>query len=228
MKISLLHPSRGRSKQAFETADTWLDRSSKKYAIQYIMCVDSDDADLNQYTKALFLFRDIESIYNHLMGFHFSIVEKPNYVVHAVNEAANMATGDMLIMVSDDFEPPFDWDISLMQAIQNKMNQSFVVMVSDNCNKKRDVITLPIMSAKAYRQFGYFFHPAFKSMWADNYLYYQAREKGLLVDARHIVFTHHHFTNDNVPLRNPVDETYVRSNNFYKEGEQIFLQLTNQ
>jgi hypothetical protein len=99
------------------------------------------------------------------------------------------------------------------------------LLVSDNCNTANNLLTLPIITKEFYQENGYFFHPDFKSMWCDNFIYEQAKRNGYLVDARQIVFTHRHYTNVNSEFRSEIDETYIRSNNMYNDGKITFDKL---
>lgn len=228
MKISLLHPSRGRSDKFLSIILDWLENASGSIIIEYVLSLDYDDSEehLSSYLSNYLLLHNTMKIVG-LSNDANLIIGPSQFVVGAVNRAARIATGDVSIMISDDFACFKNWDIELMQSIPDA-SKPFVVQVSDNCTKKTDVITLPIMTKAFYDKCGYFFHPYFKSMWADNYLYSQAVKYNCLINAMHLKFTHHHFTNDNVSLRNEFDNTYDRSNAFYDEGKEIFLQLTNQ
>ena len=53
------------------------------------------------------------------------------------------------------------------------------------------------MTRKRYERYGYIAHPAFESMWADNYLTWEAKKDAaegalMLVERLDIVFEHRH------------------------------------
>lgn len=71
MKISLLHPSRGRAEKAHKTYRNWIDKSSGGTEIEYLLSLDSDD--------------DYD-LYKHIFGFDFySIIANNNNLVEAAN-----------------------------------------------------------------------------------------------------------------------------------------------
>jgi len=240
MKISIIHPSRNRANKAHQAILQWLAASSKKAEIQYILTLDNDDSQLSEYMEWL---NKLESestqpnfTVNHIRGVS-------DYIVAAVNRGAKIAEGDILVFMADDFEAPLNWDLDIVKVIldtiQNRkeipyrvndivnLNNAYKValLVSDNCNTANNLLTLPIITKEFYQENGYFFHPDFKSMWCDNFIYEQAKRNGYLVDARQIIFTHRHYTNVNAEFRSEIDETYIRSNNMYNEGKVTFDNL---
>jgi glycosyltransferase involved in cell wall biosynthesis len=240
MKISIIHPSRNRAEKAHQAILQWLAASSKKVEIQYILTLDNDDNQLSEYMQWLNKLES-ESTQPNFTVSHIRGVS--DYIVAAVNRGAKIAKGDILIFMADDFEAPSNWDLDIVSVIfdtiQNNKELSYRVgdvtlgrnaqkvalLVSDNCNTAYNLLTLPIITKEFYQEFGYFFHPEFKSMWCDNFIYEQAKRNGYLVDARQIVFTHRHYTNVNAEFRSEIDETYIRSNNMYNEGKVTFDKL---
>jgi len=238
--ISIIHPSRNRSEKAHKAILQWLAASSKEVEIQYILSLDNDDNQLNEYMDWLNKIES-ESTQPNFTVTH--IIGVSDYIVAAVNRAATIAIGDILIFMADDFEAPLNWDLDatniIFDTIKNKKEISYRVsdvtlcrnaekvalLVSDNCNTAYNLLTLPIITKEFYNENGYFFHPEFKSMWCDNFIYEQAKRNGYLIDARHIIFIHRHYTNVNAEFRSDIDETYTRSNNMYNEGKVTFDKL---
>jgi hypothetical protein len=240
MKISIIHPSRNRANKAHQAILQWLAASSKKVEIQYILSLDNDDSQLNEYMEWLDKL-DHESTQPNFTVSHIRGVS--DYVVAATNRAAKIAIGDILIFMADDFEAPLNWDLDIVNVILKTIEikkaliyitnniaqlgnaKKVALLVSDNCNTAYNLLTLPIITKEFYQENGYFFHPEFKSMWCDNFIYEQSKRKGYLVDARQIIFTHRHYTNVNAEFRSEIDETYIRSNNMYNEGKVTFDKL---
>lgn len=238
--ISIIHPSRNRSEKAHQAILQWLAASSKKVEIQYILSLDDDDSHLSEYMDWLNKI-EAESTQPNFTATHITGIS--DYVVAATNRGAKIAKGDILIFMADDFEAPLNWDLDatniIFDTIKNKKEISYRVgnfslerdaekvalLVSDNCNTSYNLLTLPIITKEFYNENEYFFHPDFKSMWCDNFIYEQAKRNGYLVDATHIVFTHRHYTNINEEFRSEIDETYIRSNNMYNDGKITFDKL---
>src|SRR5687767_8936374 len=104
MKITLLHPSRGRAEKARQTHDLWAAKCSGLNEIEHILSIDMDD---EQTARFIELFKEFSSTK--------VIAEKNDSVVMATNRAAKYATGELLIYVSDDFECPDNWDALLAE-----------------------------------------------------------------------------------------------------------------
>jgi len=203
-KISLLHATRGRPEKAWKCRKEWLRRAKNPDAIEHIFAIDHDD----EASLPLMLA-------NHV------IVTSAGCVA-AWNAAASKSRGDVLVQVSDDFEPPMGWDESILAELGD-LSESKVLAVSDG-NRKDDLLCMSILTRKRYEEQGYMYHPDFFSMYSDNYFSVKAFEDGVVIDARErLVFNHNH------PLfgKGQWDETYIRSNSDenYAKGKAIFEKL---
>lgn len=239
MKISLLHPSRNRSKKAAEAAEFWLKNASGKHEIEYILSLDNDETQVRDYLDWLHRLDDL----HHFVKIKY-IRGHSDYVVAATNRAAKISSGDVLIFMADDFECPLNWDEKVSEIIDGNIkgrlelayrlndakaeleSKKLALLVDDGCNTNYNLLTLPIITREFYNSNGYFFHPKFKSMWCDNFIFEQAKRSGCLVDCRkQLTFLHRHFCNPNVEQKPELDETYIRSNNQYDEGKKVFDKL---
>lgn len=152
--ISILHPSRSRPERSFNTIDKWMNRSTS--GLQVIVSVDSDDPKLDEYTKYFGPENDLRLPYDFIVNDNRSAVD-------AINNAAKIATGDILIVVSDDTDCPVAWNLQLSKALSGK--QDFIVKCPDGIQSW--IITMPIMDRKYYERFGYIYHPDYKHMFVD-------------------------------------------------------------
>jgi hypothetical protein len=205
MKFTLIHPSRGRAEQAKRTKQFWIDRSSGKYEIEHILSLDQSDPQRHKY--------NLDSIV---------LINDNDCVVQATNHAAKIATGDILIYLSDDFECPKDWDKLIVQRVlrvNKTIYDNFLIKV-DDCLQKYfvPVLTIPIMSKVLYNRLGYFWHPEYKSMFVDEHLYWVCRNNGWILDSEELKFPHIHPANGKAQN----DETYQRSANNWNQGKALF------
>lgn len=202
MTISIIHPSRQRPAQAIKTAIAWLSSAKHRGDIEYIMSVDFDDSTLHQYEREL-------------EGSGVLLSVRPNTsAIEAINKAAHYAKGDLLIVVSDDFDCPFHWDFALTQLLQGK---------SDYCVKTDDglqpfIITLPIMDRVYYENQGYIYHPDYQHMYSDSHMSCKAFLEGKYINLP-IRFPHHHYSTG----RNKKDEVNVKADSTYESGRLTFL-----
>lgn len=192
MKISLVHPSRSRLARAEEAIAEWRSQASGAHELEHILSVDADDPDLDGY-------RALAARHGSRLEIHAN-----RRMVEAMNRGAEVAAGDVIVAMSDDFGCPPAWDTAIVDAIGGR--ERAAVLVDDGVNAR--ILTLPIITAALYRHLGYVYHPDYVSMWADDDLTEVAKREGALVDARHLVFPHRHM----FVAQAPPDATYLRQN----------------
>lgn len=208
MKISLLHPSRGRPEKAFRNYMVWKDRQSGNHEVEHIMSIDSSDQSKHKYAE---YFR-----YSRV------IVNDNDCVVKATNHAAIESTGDVLIYLSDDFMCPVDWDELVVKEFENE-NRPLVLRVNDTLQRfDTPIITIPIMNRQLYARLGYFWHPSYKSMFVDEDLYWTSTSIGAVKNCPHLIFPHHHHSNPDVNKKAEWDETYRLSEANWDQGKETF------
>lgn len=194
MKISIIHPSRARAAIANQVRTEWLNKADND--IEYIFSLDNDDIQNTKY--------DGDCIYN-----------TNRSAIDAINKGAEFASGDLLIVVSDDFSCPEHWDTLLLEALQGK---------SDYCVKTQDglqptLMTLPIMDRVYYDRFGYIYHPDYRHMFCDQEMTAVAHMLGRAITLP-LVFPHNHYTTG----RFERDAITLRNNATWQQGELVFNQ----
>ncbi len=206
LTISLIHPSRGRAKKAKETLDFWLEQASGRVHIEHVLSCDEDDEQLQEYVK----------LFSTVLG-GCGIAHKNTCVVEATNHAAKIAGGDIIIYLSDDFKCPKNWDLSIIEQIQNDKPQLLKV---DDCLQKFDVavLTIPIMNRKLYETLGYFWFPEYKSMFVDEDLFWTVNNNGWLYLATDLKFPHEHHSIGKCEN----DITYKMSEANWNQGKELF------
>jgi hypothetical protein len=206
-KISLLHATRGRVKQAAECRRKWLESAADPDSVEHIFGLDIDDPEVMLLT-----------VYNHVF------LTGDGGPVAAWNVAATRAKGEILVQLSDDWEPFQGWDMAIREAIGDTSKPA-VLAVSDG-HRKDDLLCMAIMTRQRFVDQGYFFYTEFFSMFSDNWFSYEAFRDGVVIDARdRIVFEHIHPAFGKAES----DATYERSNAsiHYQMGQEIFEKLVN-
>lgn len=215
MKITLLHPSRGRAIQAKQAIELWKRHASGNIEIEYILSIDKDDIYRNHYEMKFISGSD---------KFVSILIQNNNTsVVDATNKAAEISTGDILVYLSDDFKCPFGWDELIVHEFKNRPHGPVIepmLLKVDDCLQqfKADVLTIPIMNRELYNRLGYFWHPEYKSMFVDQDLYYVCKNNNWIEFAPHLKFPHFHYCNGKAKK----DETYVRSEANWNSGKELF------
>ena len=202
MNISLLHPSRGRAEKSLKTYRTWIDKSSGGTEIEYLLSLDSDD--------------DYD-LYKHIFGFDFySIIAKNKNLVDATNNGAKICTGDLLILISDDFDCPENWDLLLLDAVKDK--KDFVLKTYDGIQDW--IVTLPIMDRIYYEKQGYIYHPEYQHMFCDTDMTHKASLEGKLIIRNDLVFTHNHYSIG----KSEKDCVNTKADLTWNQGEKVYLE----
>jgi len=187
-KISLLHATRGRPAMAYKARATWLDRAADPDAIEHIFALDPDDETIGP-------FLTCRHVINHGRG-----------PVAAWNEAAKFSKGEILIQLSDDWEPPMHWD-KLILAKFAGITTPAVLAISDGA-REDNLLCMAILNRARYQQQRYLFHSEFFSVFSDNHFTDRAYADGVVIEAKDIVIEHLHPAFD----KGEMDETYARSN----------------
>lgn len=207
MKITLLHPSRGRAVKANNTFNHWMRLKSNNpdIEIEHVLSIDKDDKHLN--------------LYNVLFKTSKIMVANNKSLVEATNRGAAVATGDVILYMSDDFYCPEHWDQHIYRIFAEKTDVPYIIKVHDCLQKPDcDIITIPIMNRALYTRLGYFWHPDYKSMFVDQDLYYTCKNNGWLDYKLDLEFPHHHYCNG----KSLKDETYMRSSQNWNSGKATY------
>ena len=152
MRFSLLHPSRNRLGMAATAIAEWTSKASGRHPIEYIVSIDRDDDDVQGY-------RDL----THRSAVQL-LVHDNRSLVDAVNRAAERSSGDVLVVVSDDFGCPDGWDEAIDAVVGDR--RDFALLVHDGYEGR--IMTLPIVGRVLYARLGYIYHPAYFSMYCDD------------------------------------------------------------
>lgn len=198
-KISVIHPSRGRPQKARQAYQEWVKNADNDF--EYVISIDNSDPTQTQYYR---LFEDCNLIIN-----------PNNSIVGAVNMGAKEVTGDIIVVMSDDFGCPQGWDTIITQAMP--LDRPAVIQVRDTIQD--EIVTLPIINRMMYEKLGWIYFPRYFSMFADNDLTESAKVHGELIKLD-VVFEHRHWLNG----KSPNDATYQRENSqtAWNIGEKLF------
>lgn len=112
------------------------------------------------------------------------------------NQAALLASGDLLFVIADDLEPPLGWDLLIYSAIRglNPALDSFALKIGDR--GRTDVIVRhPVISKKFFKRFG-LFDDKFHHLYCDDDFSLRAFWCAQIIDTRDIEFRHIHQSSD--------------------------------
>ncbi len=201
MKISIIHPSRSRANRAFDTYINWISKLGNT-EIEYILSIDTTDKEEYLY-RMNFTDTNIKIITNNNSN-----------AVQAINEGAKVSTGDILIVVSDDFDCPHKWDELILKATEGK--RDWILKTDDGIQKW--IITIPIMDREYYTRFNYMYYPGYEHMFCDTEITCVADLTGRKLEAN-ITFPHLHYTTG----KSKKDYVSVKADLTWVQGESLFL-----
>lgn len=158
MRILLKCPTRGRRDKFLETIRTWVAKTNRLEALGIAVSLDTDDATMADFTE------------DDLPGVAWKkVFRSPNKTkIQACN--ADMSRieweWDVVILVSDDMVPEVEhYDEHLRQVMTEEFNS--VIWVHDGF-QNGNLNTLSILGRKVYEEWGYIYHPDYKSFFCDN------------------------------------------------------------
>ena len=202
-RISLLHATRGRWSQAIAAYNMWMARAASPEAVEHWFAIDADD----------------EESLSRLARFRHTVIPAGGYSVRAWNSAAVCSTGNILIQMADDFEPPPHWDKLIVDAFGGNIFRPKVMRVSDG-QRTDGLMTIAIVTREWYRQHG-LFHEAYRNVYSDTDLTATATKAKAIIEAPNIVIKHKHpFFDKSVKM----DATYERGNDpaEYERAKAIY------
>lgn len=209
-KITCIHPTMGRKEQALNTATKWLRHADNPWVIEYIISV--DDNDTNSWMPVVRLLPYVDS--SSTMDIK-TIRNDNRSAIDAINVAAKIATGYILIVVSDDTSCPEHWDTLLLQQLKGKSD--FCAKVDDGLQPT--LVTMPIIDRIYYERYGYIYQNDYSHMFADQELTAVAILTGKYIKLT-LVFPHLHYTTGS----NTFDDINAKNNATWAQGEALFNQ----
>jgi len=202
MKISLIHPSRGRAEKAKATYDNWMQKASGEIEIEYILSLDLDD-NYDEYKRVF------GEHYNCVLAFNKNLVE-------AANVGVSYSHGDLIILISDDFECFDLWDATLKNFLVGK--KDFVLKTFDGIQDW--IVTLPIMDRVYYKKQGYLYYPEYHHMFCDTDLTHKSELQGKLIIRNDLLFKHNHYSVGGCKK----DAINIKADATCAKGESLYLQ----
>lgn len=204
MKISIIHASFGRPELQALTAWKWIERTSGDHDIEYLLSIDKSDP--SEYPDGISWKQDYVTAK--------VIKNDTNTSVAAINKAASKSTGDILIVISDDFDCPKNWDDLIVEQVQDKTD--WILKTQDGTQPW--IITLPIMDRAYYESYGYVYPPGYTHMFCDTHLTHQADITGCKLTSL-LEFKHNHYSVGGIAK----DATSVKADSTWNVGEYTYL-----
>jgi hypothetical protein len=220
-RISLLHATRGRPAQALACREAFFRAANVPLGVEHIFAIDADD----------------EVSLRELAHFRHVVVKDPRGCVKAWNEAAAASSGHVLVQLSDDWLPCYNWDDLVCEALGD-VTAPKVLAIHDG-HRTDALLCMAILTRARYlnqrdkeltvdawkESEPYLFSPEYFGVYSDNEFTYRAYRDGVVIDGRkQIIFQHNHPCFEGKQF-SEMDATYQRQNaaERYAEGKAIFV-----
>jgi hypothetical protein len=181
-KISLIHSTARLPDGWQEACDTWLERADSPQYVEYTLCTDEP------LDRVFDIASPADAQKKRYGSFRYAVNHDRKCAVDGWNAAAAVATGKLLITVSDDWFPPEHWDTELLKCIPD-LDGEYVLDV-DNQDGSTELMPFSLLTRKYYDRFGFVFYPEYLGMMADWDYTKVARQLGVVINAKHLKFEH--------------------------------------
>lgn len=184
---------------------------ARNYDFEVIVSLDQSDPALAEYEK---LYTYKQRVQPKL------IVNNNRSAVEAINKAAEVSEGEVLMVISDDTDAVKGWDLVIGSAVGT--HKDYVLKVNDGIQDW--IVTMPIMDREYYNRFGYVYYPEYRHMFCDTHLTHVADALGRLIIRNDITIPHLHYS----VKRTERDEVTKKADATFKEGMNVYMRLLRQ
>jgi hypothetical protein len=132
-----------------------------------------------------------------------------------------MASGEILVQLSDEFSPVTGWASSILEAFEGVIGEA-VLAVGDGA-RTDSLLCMAILNRKRLEKQGSLFFNGYDSVFSDNEFSHRAWADGVVIDRRaSLVFEHAH------PFfgKGEMDSIYQANNSLerYERGRALFME----
>jgi len=203
LQITFKFTTRGRPDLFRRGMKSIIDNVSDNVNYSILVSCDNDD----QTMQGVYKEYPIPNVY-FVYGYSINKIDAINRDLELLDTLPQF---DILVNMSDDMvftKKGFDNDIR--EAFGDDL--SLCVHFPDGY--RTDIITMAILGADYFDQFGYIYHPAYKSLWCDNEMTDVAKLNGVYKFVDKQILLHLHPCNDSGVEK---DAQYVKTEKFYQE-----------
>lgn len=201
--ISIIHPSRNRVSKSVATANSWIENSINK-DFEWITSIDSDDPQLLDYINSQPFYHNFRVVYYNNKS-----------SVEAINKGAALCNGDIIMVVSDDTDCFYGWDVALLNEVKGKTD--WILKTRDGIQDW--IITMPVMDRQYYNRTKRIYYHGYKHLFCDTDLTCEADITGRKLTSR-LYFPHNHYSIG----KSTLDSVYSKNDKTNEQGEKLFLE----
>ena len=207
-RISLLLPTRERSKKFERLLESLIKTCKDQSRIEILLLIDEDDKEIYEYKKII-----KKEIFNNLKF----VLNINNLKSHAIrnNYLAKLSTGDIIFPINDDMIFISDkWDYIIDSEFSKINNQDpFCLWIKSNIKYRYLHCDYPIVNRSWYKRLGYVGSENFNFWYLDTWICDLSMRSGLYITTPNI-------TVDQLSanrINDEIDETHLRNINSDKD-----------
>ena len=141
--------------------------------------------------------------------------------ISAINDHVTDQDFDIVICASDDMLPQVkDWDKYISDAMAEHFPDLDGCVHFNDGNTNGELITFSILGKRLYDNFGYIYHPDYKSLYCDDEFTQEVRRLGKEKYVDKIIITHEHYSVEGTENHGEVDLA-ARKTLYYSGRDQM-------
>ena len=220
-------PTYGRGEKFLSVLSRYVSMAGDDNVIFFNINCDTSDATMtNEYVK-----KRIEYIFQQKSNANYELHFDDNTdKISAINDhipqgIKGLCSGwDIVVCASDDMVPQVEgWDDEIAQAMEEHFpGMDGCVYFDDGSHSAADLITFAIMGRELYKQFGYIYHPDYKSLYCDNEFTDVLKNCGRTKYIPKKVITHEHWSIEGSENHNQVDMAVAKTLHYSGRDAKVF------
>jgi hypothetical protein len=223
MRILVQFPTYGRAAKFIDVLSKYVELCSDENEITFnINCDTSDSTMTSEYVKG----RIIRLLLGHKPSTHGTIYYDENTEkISAINNHIPKDGWDVVVCASDDMVPQVEnWDREISHAMMEYFPDLDGCVHFDDGNTNGELITFSILGKKLYDEFGYIYHPDYKSLYCDNEFTDEVRRMGREQYIDKVIVSHEHWSIEGSENHNEVDLAVQKTLHYSGRDAQVYEQ----
>jgi len=217
-KISLLLPSRERSKKFERMLKSLIITCKDLKRLELLLLIDTDDKDINEY-------KQIIKEYENKLKINIFILDLQTHAKRN-NYLAKNSSGDLIFPINDDIVfTSYEWDHWLdIEFSKNNFDNPFCVWIDAGNRYRYFHCDFPIVNRKWYEKLGYIGSEYFNFWYLDTWICELSRRSNIFLLTYNIIvkqFSAH-------SLKNEIDNTYLKNIESGDQGKDDIIWLNTQ
>ena len=216
-RILIKFPTRSRPEKFKAVLNKYIDNLSGKHDVHFVISMDRDDGSMNTVEMRSFL----DAIASRVsLIYHYGDSKTK---IEAINADMAGENADILVLASDDMVPQVkDYDDIIASDMAHyfpDLNGALNYNDGYHKEKRQDLMTLSVLGWRLYEEWGYIYHPAYISLYADKEQTEVCRRTGRIVDLPQCIIKHEwprQEEHDALMQRNENEAMYARDSAVFR------------